>query len=664
MRHKIGLFLLALFCLASRSLLHAQDGGEMSVLSFYLAETDLDANTAGTMMYDQNGEVCAIIKLETSLDGFAFDVGSLGVRDVRRVGGELWIYVPFGIRRITLSHPQLGVIRDYLFPVRIEKARTYIMKLNTRLGNRVYDNDHRQRFILQVTPADASVTINGMAVQLDSSGRFSQELAFGLYDISIQHKDYHGVTFQQQVENPDVAHFKEVVMKQDYGWLHIPEYRGETLWLNDERVLYDKGEVMKIKSGHYRVSRKLPLYRIHETDVEIKDSVVLVLDTPEYELNARTVTVSVPDDADIYLDTTRLGSGSWQGLIEYGRHTFYSKKRGCRPGEVVVDISEHGPETVSLPAPTAAFGTLSVTVEPGPAEVYSDDRYIGQAPDLFALPIGKQTISVRRSGMDTENFDIDIPDGETISLDVHLITTLTVTLEGPAEGAEVSIDGTFAGRTPFTIKIPAGVHRIAAVHNQFRDFNKDIHFNNPGKVMIPMKPRFSHKGAFYVDLQASFPGSFYAGGALGFYARNFNGEALVQYGTSGTEPIYWNAADASSEPSVYIYKPLIAGGRLGLEIPFPMGLSLTPRIGVNMVYAMGAAQGAAAFDASLASAMSAVVDLRFTARIAGPVHFKFQPEYGIQVWQSSLYEGLSEVSPSMKSWTDGFRASLGFSFIF
>ena len=92
----------------------------MSVRAFYLAETDLDANTAGTMMYDQNGEVCAIIKLETSLDGFTFDVGSLGVRDVRRVGGELWIYVPFGVRRITLSHPQLGVIRDYQFPVPIE----------------------------------------------------------------------------------------------------------------------------------------------------------------------------------------------------------------------------------------------------------------------------------------------------------------------------------------------------------------------------------------------------------------------------------------------------------------------------------------------------------------------------------------------------------------
>ena len=99
------------------------------VRDFYLDVKDLDAGRPGTMMYDHDGKACAIIKLETYLDGFTIDVGSLGVRDVKRVGGELWIYVPAGVRRITLTHPQFGKIRDYAFPVRIEKARTYIMKL-------------------------------------------------------------------------------------------------------------------------------------------------------------------------------------------------------------------------------------------------------------------------------------------------------------------------------------------------------------------------------------------------------------------------------------------------------------------------------------------------------------------------------------------------------
>ena len=29
--------------------------------------------------------------------------------------GEIWLYVPRGTRKITIKHPQLGVLRDYAF---------------------------------------------------------------------------------------------------------------------------------------------------------------------------------------------------------------------------------------------------------------------------------------------------------------------------------------------------------------------------------------------------------------------------------------------------------------------------------------------------------------------------------------------------------------------
>ena len=97
--------LLLIFILLGMAILSF--GQDMSVKSFYLAETDLTANTPGTMVHDQNGNVCALIKVETTLDGFSFDVGILGTIDTRKVGGEMWVYVPFGIRKISISHPQL-----------------------------------------------------------------------------------------------------------------------------------------------------------------------------------------------------------------------------------------------------------------------------------------------------------------------------------------------------------------------------------------------------------------------------------------------------------------------------------------------------------------------------------------------------------------------------
>jgi hypothetical protein len=56
-------------------------GQDRSVKSFYLAETDMTANTPGTIVYDQNGSVCALIKVESTLYGFSFDVGALGISE-------------------------------------------------------------------------------------------------------------------------------------------------------------------------------------------------------------------------------------------------------------------------------------------------------------------------------------------------------------------------------------------------------------------------------------------------------------------------------------------------------------------------------------------------------------------------------------------------------
>ena len=45
--------------------------------------------------------------------------------------GEVWVWVPYGSRKITISHQQLGVLRDYRYPVEIEAKRTYEMVLTT-----------------------------------------------------------------------------------------------------------------------------------------------------------------------------------------------------------------------------------------------------------------------------------------------------------------------------------------------------------------------------------------------------------------------------------------------------------------------------------------------------------------------------------------------------
>ena len=51
----------------------------ISVASFTLDEKDLTANLSGTIVEDQNGQKCALLRIQTTEKGFTFDVGVLKI---------------------------------------------------------------------------------------------------------------------------------------------------------------------------------------------------------------------------------------------------------------------------------------------------------------------------------------------------------------------------------------------------------------------------------------------------------------------------------------------------------------------------------------------------------------------------------------------------------
>ncbi|MDO9153613.1 MAG: PEGA domain-containing protein, partial [Paludibacter sp.] len=101
---------------------------EISVKSFRKLENDLDARVNAPLK-DFSGDLSAIIKVVTTQTGFTFDCGSIGIVKTVNKSAEIWVYVPYGAKRITIMHPQLGQLRDWLFTQPIEKATVYEMVL-------------------------------------------------------------------------------------------------------------------------------------------------------------------------------------------------------------------------------------------------------------------------------------------------------------------------------------------------------------------------------------------------------------------------------------------------------------------------------------------------------------------------------------------------------
>lgn len=188
----------------------------ISVASFSMLENDLTANTQGTIVYDQNGEKCALIKVETTQTGFTFDAGSLGVVKTEQHTAEVWVYVPEGVKRLTISHPQLGIVRDYDLGVSVQKAKTYLLKLTTgKVTTVVEDVVTSQFLIIRTEPANAMVMVNDDVWNV-FDGVARKWIPFGTYTYSVMAQDYFPEVGQVSVNRSTEKTEIVVVLKPNF----------------------------------------------------------------------------------------------------------------------------------------------------------------------------------------------------------------------------------------------------------------------------------------------------------------------------------------------------------------------------------------------------------------------------------------------------------------
>ena len=175
-----------LFCLFIGCSL-ALNAQSISVKSFKLLDNDLSAITHGTEVKDQNGQTCALIKVETVETGFTFDFGLMAPIKTEQHPGEIWVYVPFGVKRVTIQHSRLGIIRDYAFPMSVEKGRTYLMQLST---GKVTNVVKEQYLTFQITPSNATLEVDGEIWPVSWEGTARKKVNEGSYSYKVQAPNY------------------------------------------------------------------------------------------------------------------------------------------------------------------------------------------------------------------------------------------------------------------------------------------------------------------------------------------------------------------------------------------------------------------------------------------------------------------------------------------
>ena len=207
---------------------------------------------------------------------------------------------------------------------------------------------------------------------------------------------------------------------------------------NQHYTLTDGAMSIVLDSGSYNYTVTAAGYHPQSGTFTIAGS--KVVKDIRLKADAATVTLTAPDNAEIWVNGVMKGTNSWSGTLNSGTYIFEARKAGHKSATLSKHItSSESVQSYTLPAPTPIFGWLVVLGTPINADVTLDGKAVGQLPlKLDNILVGEHTVVVSKSGYETYTQSVTIAEGKTATINATLEKQITSTLKGVTP---IEIDG-------------------------------------------------------------------------------------------------------------------------------------------------------------------------------------------------------------------------------
>lgn len=469
------LYILIILTLSSISISIAQN---ISVKSFRLLENDLDARVNHPKR-DQNNEVCAIIKVVTTQTGFTFDVGSLGVVATEQKAGEIWVYVPRGVQRITISHSQLGVLRNHPLNIPIQAAMVYELVLTTAKVTTTVEEPEieSQWLIITSNPEGANVFIDDMLV---GTTPFQRRYREGDYNYRVELPRYHNQAGRISLKGDRQR--IDLTLKPNFGDIRVtstPE-NGMAIYLNDNNTgKTTPATIEGVASGENTVKLIDSWYQPQAKRVTVNDEKTTTVSFQMQPAFAN-VTINAKPSANILIDDVQKGNTRWNGRLMEGVYSIRIEKDKHYPQTRKLEIISGKDQSFDFELKPKT-GTVNISTIPIDAIISIDGKNYGKTPlTIKDLLVGDYNLTIEKTGYGSINRKITITENKELDIKETLPTGLEVTFETTPSGAELYINGNYQGRTPQNISLEYGNHNIKLV-NKSKVVEETINIRQGGK---------------------------------------------------------------------------------------------------------------------------------------------------------------------------------------
>ena len=383
----------------------------ISVSSFRCLENDINARTS--KVTDQNGDLCALIILNTPVQGFEFS--GCSIEKTEQKTGEIWVFVSPGVKFITIKHRDLGSLRNYPFPMSIKSGTTYEMVLKTaKITQIVEESVTEQYLIIKSNTENANIFINN---EFEGASPVRKYLPIAKeHTYRVEAPFYHTESGSVKLNSEDKTTL-QIDLKPAFGYLKVnttPE-NGAKISINGE---FQEGSTpltsKKLKSGVYSVQALKPMYKSAPVEVHVHDGKTTEVNINLIPTFAQAEITCQDQDAEIYIDGEKKANGSFKGQLDEGAHQLEVRKQSHRTLKKTINVLSGQTLRENIEKLQAINGKLNLDSNPFEAEIYIDAKHYGQTPmQIPNLLIGEHNLQLKKEGFKDFSTKIKIEENKT-----------------------------------------------------------------------------------------------------------------------------------------------------------------------------------------------------------------------------------------------------------
>ena len=273
-----------------------------------------DFSARDEMMTDENGRQCAMLRIATKdltpeqRNGFFFECDMASwVVERRIMDGEIWLWVSPGLKTLKITHKDLGRYELHLTTTgvgTIQPLNVYkvLIQGTFNSGPGVKAKPKKQYLAFQITPANATLEVNGQLWSVDADGSAMMYVDFGTYKYRVRASDYFDEEGEVKVDDFDNTKIVPVTLKPNFAEITLKVDADAEIWVNN-KLKGSRSWTGSLGAGTYKVECK---QAGHET-----------MEIPEYpELN-RQLTKREYEEVMDYA----IGIGVEEGFFQEGETT-------------------------------------------------------------------------------------------------------------------------------------------------------------------------------------------------------------------------------------------------------------------------------------------------------------------------------------------------------